>query len=49
MPTFMLFKNGKKVQELVGANPSGLQVGHYACRYAPPPEHHLQNLLTAAV
>ncbi|KAF8346081.1 thioredoxin TrxA, partial [Amanita rubescens] len=36
MPTFMLFKNGEKVQELVGANPQGLQVGHYVCRYALP-------------
>lgn len=26
MPTFVLFKNGQKVKELVGANPAGLQV-----------------------
>ena len=26
MPTFILFKNGEKVKELVGANPAGLQV-----------------------
>ncbi|GBE77305.1 Thioredoxin [Sparassis crispa] len=25
MPTFMAFKNGQKVKEVVGANPSGLQ------------------------
>ncbi|GJE89643.1 thioredoxin family protein [Phanerochaete sordida] len=25
MPTFVLFKNGQKVKELVGANPAGLQ------------------------
>lgn len=26
MPTFMVFKNGEKVNELVGANQAGLQV-----------------------
>ena len=26
MPTFILFKDGQKVKELVGANPAGLQV-----------------------
>ncbi|KAI0714666.1 thioredoxin [Earliella scabrosa] len=26
MPTFMAFKNGEKIKELVGANPPGLQV-----------------------
>src|SRR6266436_174323 len=26
MPTFIIFKNGEKVGELVGANPQGLQV-----------------------
>lgn len=26
MPTFVLFKNGEKVNEVVGANPSSLQV-----------------------
>jgi len=26
MPTFIIFKNGEKVKELVGANPAGLQV-----------------------
>lgn len=26
MPTFMAFKDGQKIHELVGANPSGLQV-----------------------
>jgi thioredoxin 1 len=26
MPTFMLFKNGEKVAEVVGANPSALKV-----------------------
>jgi len=25
MPTFMLFKNGEKIQEVVGANPSALE------------------------
>ncbi|KAG5639654.1 hypothetical protein H0H81_008815 [Sphagnurus paluster] len=25
MPTFMVFKDGNKIKELVGANPSGLQ------------------------
>ena len=25
MPTFLLFKNGEKVDELLGANPAGLQ------------------------
>lgn len=25
MPTFMLFKGGEKVEELLGANPQGLQ------------------------
>lgn len=25
MPTFMLFKDGEKVEELLGANPQGLQ------------------------
>ena len=26
MPTFIAFKNGEKIKELVGANPPGLQV-----------------------
>jgi hypothetical protein len=26
MPTFIVFKDGNKVKELVGANPRGLQV-----------------------
>ena len=26
MPTFILFKNGQKMKEIVGANPGGLQV-----------------------
>ena len=26
MPTFMLFKNGQKVEDLVGANPGALTV-----------------------
>ncbi|KAI9736441.1 MAG: hypothetical protein M1818_006175 [Claussenomyces sp. TS43310] len=26
MPTFIVFKNGEKVQEIVGANPQGLKV-----------------------
>lgn len=25
MPTFMLFKGGKKIQEIVGANPAALK------------------------
>lgn len=25
MPTFFLYKNGKKIQEIVGANPPGIQ------------------------
>jgi len=25
MPTFMIFKNGEKVQEVVGANPDALE------------------------
>lgn len=25
MPTFLLFKDGKKVDEMLGANPQGLQ------------------------
>ena len=29
MPTFMAFKNGEKIKELVGANPPGLQVGTF--------------------
>lgn len=27
MPTFLVFKGGNKVKELVGANPGALQVG----------------------
>lgn len=27
MPTFMLFKNGEKVQDIVGANPPALEAG----------------------
>jgi thioredoxin 1 len=26
MPTFVAFKNGQKIKELVGANPNGLEV-----------------------
>lgn len=26
MPTFMIFKDGNKIEELVGADPNGLQV-----------------------
>ena len=26
MPTFMAFKNGQKIKEVVGANPAALQV-----------------------
>ena len=26
MPTFILFKNGNKIKDVVGANPKGLQV-----------------------
>lgn len=36
MPTFMLFKSGVKVGELVGANVEGLTqvlVGHHICGY----------------
>jgi thiol-disulfide isomerase/thioredoxin len=28
MPTFVAFKNGEKIDELVGANPGGLEVRH---------------------
>lgn len=27
MPTFILYKNGKKVSDVVGANPNGLEAG----------------------
>ena len=26
MPTFVVYKNGEKIKELVGANPAGLEV-----------------------
>lgn len=29
MPTFVLFKNGEKINEVVGANPASLQVSVY--------------------
>lgn len=32
MPTFLLFKNGQKIKELVGANPAGLQVRIHSAR-----------------
>ncbi|KAI0789461.1 thioredoxin [Abortiporus biennis] len=38
MPTFILFKNGNKVKDLVGANPGALQVSiiHHSCNPIHP-------------
>ena len=33
MPTFLVFKSGNKVKELVGANPGALQVGPSTVSY----------------
>ena len=33
MPTFILFKNGQKVKEVIGANPQALQVREQSALY----------------